>query len=179
MHWDRKLTVFAAAALILVLAAGGLLAYFTFGSLGDGGERVRGNADEGFAMLTERLADPEQIAHVKINRRGKFESAEKYSGFNPAWLREMRQVPGEEFTEDAVEYTHTVELTLKTYDTEGKYTARDNPISYTRYQSSAMFYKNGELYYVCYREGRTEYHIALTCAPLTEWLDGITSVRLD
>ena len=179
MHWDRKLAVFAAAALIAALLAAGVLAYFTMHSIGDGGERIRGQADDGFRLLYERLSDPEQIAHVKIARRGKFESSSKYRDFDPAWMREMELIPGEEFVEDGVEYTHTVELTLKTYDTEGVYTARDNPVSYTRYESAAMFFKNGDLYYVSYREGTTDYHFAAACAPLTEWLDSVTSARLD
>ena len=180
MHWDRKLTIFSVLALVLVLAAAVCLVLYTSRSLGDGGERVRGNADEGFRRFSERVKTPDSIAHVKITRRAKFESAEKYRDFDPLWLRELTPVPGEEFLEDDIEYTHTVELTLKTYDTEGVYTIHDNSLAYTKdYEDKATLFKNGDLYYVGYREGAAEYHFAVSCPPLTEWLNGITSARLD
>ena len=170
MRWDRKLTVFAVLAVILAALAAGLLLWMTQMRIAHASERIEGAAEEGFSRVTERLARTDNVFRVTVNRRGKFESQQKYRGFNPAWLKTMEFVPGEYLDED-VSFSHTVSFRLKSYDTENVYSHRDAPVAYTRYDDQVSMAKSGELYYVTYLEGSTEYHFIVRCAPVTEWLD--------
>ena len=89
MRWDRKLTVFAVLAVILAALAAGLLLWMTQMRIAHASERIEGAAEEGFSRVTERLARTDNVFRVTVNRRGKFESQQKYRGFNPAWLKTM------------------------------------------------------------------------------------------
>ena len=169
MRWDRKLAVFSVCALLVVLAAAGALFWFTQRSMANVSERIAGAAEEGYDHLLARAGRAENVFRVSINRRGKFESQQKYRRFDPSWLREMIYVPGE-FLDEEVSYTHAVTFRLKSYDTDNVYSHRDSPVAYTRYDDSAEMRKSGGFYYVTYVEGNTVYHFIVTCDPLTEWL---------
>ena len=178
MRWDRKLAAFALAATLLLAALAGGLIFLTHLSMGNVTERIAGAAEEGFASLRERLEKPENVFRVNVTRRGKFEGQQKYRAFDPAWLREMVYVPGEYLDED-VSYTHTVAFRLKSYDTENVYSHRDAAVAYTRFDDGVAMQKDGDLYYVTYHTGNTEYHFIVTCPPLTEWLDGIRDMSIN
>ena len=172
MRWDKKLTVFAVVALVIAVSAAGLLLWVTGRRMANAAERIEGVAEEGFGRLAERVARADNVFRVNVNRRGKFEAQQRYRGFNPAWLKSLAFVPGEYLDED-VNYTHTVSFRLKTYDTENVYSHRDTPVAYTRYDDSVSLAKAGDIYYVTYVEGSTEYHFMVSCPPLTDWLDGM------
>ena len=172
MRWDRKLAVFSVFALLFILAAAGTLLWFTHRSVTNISDRIAGEAEEGYDRLMKRTARAENIFRVSVNRRGKFESQQKYRGFDPAWLRELSYVPGE-YLDEEVSYTHAVTFRLKSYDTEGVYSHRDSPVAYTRYDDSAEFRKSGGLYYVTYVEGNTVYHFIAECPKLTEWIEEV------
>ena len=172
MRWDRKLTVFAVLTVTACVLAAGLLLWTTHRGMLRAADRIEGAAEEGFFRMTERLARIENVFRVSVNRRGKFEAQQRYRSFSAAWLKELVFVPGEYLDED-VEYSHTVSFRLKSYDTENVYSHRDSPVAYTRYDDSVSMAKSGELYYVTYVEGSTEYHFKVKCAPMTDWLDGI------
>ncbi len=172
MRWDRKLKTFSVFALILVVLAAGALLWFTHQRMEYAAQRIAGQAEEGFERFTERVSRTENIFRVNVNRRGKFETQQKYRGFRPAWLREAEYVPGEYLDED-VEYSHTVSFRLKSYDTENVYSHRDSPVAYTKYDDSASLQKSGDLFYVTYIEGLTVYHFIVSCPAMTEWLESI------
>ena len=173
MRWDRKLTIFAVLTVVLAALAAGLLLWSTYMRIEHAAERIEGAAEEGFSRLTERLGRTDNVFRVTVNRRGKFESQQKYRRFNPAWLLSMEFVPGEYLDED-VSFTHTVAFRLKSYDTENVYSHRDAAVAYTRFDDQVSMAKSGELYYVTYLEGGTEYHFIARCGPMTEWLDAIS-----
>ena len=178
MRWDRKLTVFAAGAVLLVaLLAAGLL-FLTANRMGNVSERIAGAAEEGYADLMDRVAKAENVFRVNVSRRGKFEGQQKYRALRPEWFSEMEIVPGE-FLDEDVSYTHTITFRLKSYDTENVYSHRDSPVAYTRYEDGASLQKSGEYYYVTYQTGNTEYHFIVTCPPLTEWLEGIRDTSIN
>ena len=172
MRWDRKLKVFSIFAMVLVMLAAGTLLWFTHRRMEYAAQRIAGQAEEGFARFMERVSRPENVFRVNVNRRGKFETQQKYRGFRASWLRELVYMPGEYLDED-VDYTHTLSFRLKSYDTENVYSHRDSPVAYTRYDDTAAMQKCGDLYYVTYIEGLTEYHFMVSCPAITEWLDGI------
>ncbi len=173
MRWDRKLTVFAVLAVILAALAAGLLLWATHMRIEHAAERIEGTAEEGFDRMTERLARTDNVFRVTVNRRGKFESQQKYRRLNPAWLRRVEFVPGEYLDED-ISFTHTISFRLKSYDTENVYSHRDAAVAYTRFDDQVSMAKSGDLYYVTYLEGGTEYHFIARCGPMTEWLDAIS-----
>ncbi len=172
MRWDRRLTSFAVFALIVILAAAGALLWFTHLRMVAASERIAGEAREGYEHLMERLERTDNVFRVNVNRRGRFEMQQKYRGFRAAWLRQLVYVPGE-YLDEEVEYSHTISFRLKSYDTENVYSHRDAPVAYTRYDDTAALMKSGELYYVTYLEGATEYHFIVSCPAMTEWLEGI------
>ncbi len=63
------------------------------------------------------------------------------------------------FLSGDIDYTHTIKLILKS-----------NEISASTGDES-VFFKNGDIYYVGYKEGRSEYRFALNCAGITDWFD--------
>ncbi len=174
MRWDRKLTRFAAAAVILIAVLAAVLLFFTYAGMNRVTERIAGEAEEGFRSMTARIeARTSDVFRVTVARRGKFESQLRYRDFSPAWLRSLEYVPTEFLFEDAEDsYTYKVAFRLKTYDTEGVYSHRDSWTAYTRYDDSVLMLKDGEIYYIYYQEGSREYYFAAVCPPLTEWLDG-------
>ena len=178
MRWDRKLTMFAAAAVILIAALAAVLLLLTQTSMNHAAERIAGEAEEGYADLMKRVSAADNVFRVNVTRRGKFEGQQKYRALRPEWFREMEIVPGEYLDED-VNYTHTITFRLKSYDTENVYSHRDSPVAYTRYEDGAALQKCGDLYYVTYQSGNTEYHFIVTCPPLTEWLDQIRDTSIN
>lgn len=172
MKWDKRLAAFTAVVLVIMALAAAALAWWTTAGIKTSGERIAGRADEGFADLMERVSDSENIGHTMIARRGKYETQNRYSDFDEAWLREMTLV-GDGYLEDEIEYSHTVKFLLRTYDTENVYEKTDDRAVYGRYTDEAIMFKNGGIYYVGYRSGDVEYRFVVECPKLTEWLDGI------
>lgn len=165
MHWDRRILVLGLCAIVLAAAALGIMIYKTSVSISDSVERIAGLSEEGFEKLSARLENG--FVRVSINRRGKFESQRKYREFSADMLSEM-VMTDTAFLFDSIEYTHTVKLILKrNTDEAGMDTSPE-----------AVFFKNGDSYYVGYTEGGVEYRFCVLCPALTEWLDGISETKI-
>lgn len=172
MKWDKRLGAVTAAVIVCMALAVAALVWWTTSGIKTSAERIAGHADVGFAELTERTADSENIGHTMIARRGKYEDQSKYADFDEAWLKEMKLI-GDGYLEDEIQYTHTVKFLLRTYDTENVYEKNDTREVYGRYTDEAIMFKDGDKYYVGYRSGDVEYRFVVECAPLTEWIDGM------
>lgn len=172
MRWDRKLGGLTIAALLLVILAAAGVVWWTMIGTQSSGERIAGRAEDGYSDLMERVADPENVGHTMIARRGKYDNQSRYADFDEAWLNDM-VLAGHEYLEENISYTHTVKFLLRTYDTENIYLPDDTRLVYGRYTDEVMLFRNKETYYAIYRSGDMEYRFIVECAPLTEWLDEI------
>jgi hypothetical protein len=171
MRWDRKIFVFAAAATVLIAALAVFLILITGHRVTTAAERIEGTSQEGFLDMTERIARRESdVFKVSVSRRGKFELQVRYRDFDTAWLRELEYVPSE-FLFDEVDYSYKIEFRLKSYDTENVYSHKDSWVAYTRIDDGAAMLKSGDLYYIHYRTGDTDYYFAAKCPPMTAWLN--------
>lgn len=169
MHWDRKLGRLTIAALMLaVLAIGGVIWWTMIGTRSSG-ERIAGRTEEGYSSLMERVADPENVGHTMIARRGRYDNQSRYEDFDEAWLTEMVLV-GHAYLEEDISYSHTVKFLLRTYDTENIYLPDDTRVVYGRYTDEVMLFRSKEKYYAIYHAGDMEYRFIVECPPLTEWL---------
>ncbi|MBQ8333741.1 MAG: hypothetical protein IJX93_08210 [Clostridia bacterium] len=169
MRWDRKLTGFAIAVTILLAAAAVCMVVITGAGVRFSVDRIGDRAAEGFESLLERVERTENVSQVIVNRRGKFEEQDKYDGFDSAWLAEM-ELAGYEYDADSLLYDFTVKFALRAYDTENVYRVTDPIGVYTKFSDECVLYIAGDLCYVSFLDGGTEYRFVVTCAPLTEWL---------
>ena len=179
MRWDRKLAALAAVVLILAAVAAGALIFFTQRGIETASARIAGEAQAGYEDFLARVKKPENIFSVTIARRGKFEGQRKYRDFQKAWLTQMERIPGE-FLDGDVSYTHQIRLRLKSYAaSDTVFSHRDAESLYTRYDDSAVLLRDGDLFYVTYQTGNTEYHFIASCPPLSAWLDSIRDASIN
>ncbi len=155
--WDRRIGVFSAVILICFAAAFVYISFKTGQSVENSAETIEGRSEEGFARLEKRLELPDGgYVRCHITRRGRFDSRQMYAGFTPDLLDGMEFYDGA-FLSGDIEYTHTIKLILKS----------DEISSATG--DEAVFFKNGDMYYVGYREGKNEYRFAVKCPGMTDW----------
>lgn len=169
MRWDRKLTGFAIAVTILLAAAAVFMVIITGSGVRFSVDRIEDRAAEGFESLIERVERPENVSQVIINRRGKFEDQAKYDAFDPAWLTEIA-LAGYEYDADSLAYDCTLKFALRAYDKENVFRVTDPIGVYTKFSDEAVFSIAGDLCYVTFLDGGTEYRFVVTCPPLTDWL---------
>ncbi len=152
--WDTRISIFSAIVIICFAAAFVYLSVRTGQSVENSAETIEGRAEEGFARLDKRLGDG--FVRYHITRRGRFDSRQMYAGFTADLLDGMEFCDGS-FLSGDIEYTHTIKLILKSDEISAAV------------GDEAVFFKNGELYYVGYKEGRNEYRFAVKCPSMTEW----------
>ncbi len=154
--WDRRIGVFSAVILICFAAFFVYLSVRTGQSVENSAEMLEDKAEEGFVRLGKRLEGG--FVRYHITRRGRFDNRQMYAGFTSDLLDGMEFCEGS-FLSGDIEYTHTIKLILKS----------DQVSSATG--DEAVFFKNGDIYYVGYKEGKSEYRFAVKCPSMTTWFE--------
>lgn len=161
MKWDKRLAVFAMLGIVAAAAVLFGIVYFTIGRINDSSDRIVGKSEDGYSRFVECLDG--DLIRSNITRRGKFESQRKYASFSLDLLAET-ECTDASFLKESIEYTHVVKLIFST--TKGS-------------EKEATLFKNDEIYYVGFIEGKNEYRFEMTCPSLTDWFDKINDMRID
>lgn len=152
--WDKRIGIFSAIVILCFAAAFVYISVRTGQSVENSAETIEGRSEEGFMRLDKRLEGG--FVRYHITRRGRFDNRQMYAGFTEDLLDDMEFTDGA-FLSGDIEYTHTIKLILKS----------DEVSAATG--DEAVFFKNGDLYYVGYKEGGNEYRFAVKCPGMTDW----------